>query len=240
MYNQNINMANQIISFKDINVNELKFSEPVKNARGGHTVYVSYNDNKIITQIPKGSAPFGLSAQKFDDDSTDAPPKYTLNVKLEDTGNMGLFRSWLNKVDETVIQEGVKNSKEWFGKAKSLEVVKELYKPLVIESSDGKYAPTCKVKYMTNKNGEFQSSVFLDKDNMATPTDIVKGSKVSVIFQIVGIWFVGKQFGVSLIAKQTKLYPSETLTAYAFQDEDDDDDDDDEEEEEVEVTDDEQ
>ena len=232
-------MANQIISFKDINVNDLKFSDPVKNARGGHTVYVSYNDNKIITQMPKGSTPFGLSSQKFDDDNTDAPPKYTLNVKLEDSGNMGLFRTWLNNVDEAVIKQAVSKSKEWFGKAKTLEVVKELYKPLVIESSDGKYAPTCKVKYMTNKNGEFQSSVFLDKDNMATPTDIVKGSKVSVIFQIVGIWFVGKQFGVSLIAKQTKLYPSETLTAYAFQDEDDDEEEEEEEEEEVEVTDDE-
>lgn len=228
-------MANQIISFKNIDLSNMKFSDPVKNARGGHTVYLSYNDNKIVTQIPQGSTPFGMSSQKFEDD--DAPPKYTLNVSLQDTGNMGMFRKWLSDLDDTVIAAGVKNSKEWFGKVKTLEVVKELYKPLVIESNEGKYAPTCKVKYMTNKNGEFQSQVFLNKDEMATPNDIVKGSKVSVIFQVMGIWFVGKQFGVSLVAKQTKLYPSETLTAYAFQDEDDEEVD--EEEEEIEVTDDE-
>ena len=62
------------------------------------------------------------------------------------------------------------------------------------------------------------------------------GPKSKAPSQVMGIWFVGKQFGVSLVAKQTKLYPSETLTAYAFQDEEDDDE---EEEEEIEVTDDE-
>ena len=232
-------MAGQITSFKQINTSELEFSETVKNAKGGHTVYITYNGEKIITQMPKGTAPFGLASQKFEDDNPEALPKYTLNVALADTGNMGAFREWVTELDNAIIREGVKNSATWFGKKKSFEVVKELYKPISIESKDGKYAPTMKVKYMTNKNGEFQSPVFLNKNDVVTATDIVKGSQVSIIFQVAGIWFVGKQFGVSLIAKQTKLYPSESFTAYAFDDEEDEEEEEEEEEVEEEVSDDE-
>ena len=65
-----------------------------------------------------------------------------------------------------------------------------------------------------------------------------------MIAEMQGLWFVGKQFGVTWRVVQAKIYPVVSLQAYAFKDEDDDVDETEEEEveeveEEVEVEEDE-
>ena len=188
-----------------------------------------------MIQIPKSKCPFGLSSQQFEGDEV---AKHSLNLSLGGTSENNIaFREWIEQMDKKILEKAVEQSPSWMGKQKSSAVMEELYKPMVIHSKDGQYAPTMKFKFMTNKNGEFQAPVYLNQEDTASPKDIVKGSSVSLIAQLNSLWFVGKQFGVTWIVHQVKLYPAMSLTAYAFAPEDDDEEEeigDDEYEEEVE------
>ena len=221
-------MSNNIRSFKNIDPTNLEFSEMKTNAKGGGTVYVN---PKIIIQTPKAKIPFGMSRFESEDGSF----KHSLNVSLGSTTQNGQeFKEWFTSLDNSITKGIVKNSEKWLGKKKSEAVVQELYKSMVIESKDGKYEPTYKVKFMTNKNGEFQAPVYLDKNEKGSIDDLTKGSSVSLIMQLTGIWFVGKQCGCTWTVLQVKSYPGENFTAYAFKDEDDGEDGEEGEEEEYE------
>ena len=221
-----------VLNFNEINVNNLTFGEPKVNALGGTSVYVSYNGEKVCVQVPKHKCPFGLSCQAFDG----APEKYEVSISLNgSTEKAQQWKDWALSLDEKVKNEAVKNSKAWFkaNKEKSASVVEELYRPMVMESKSTKqeYPPTQKFK-IPFKEGKCYASIFNDKKEEANMDIIQKGCNIVLIAELQGLWFVGKQFGVTWKVVQAKVYPLLTLQAYAFKDEDDEETN---EEEEVEV-----
>ena len=213
-----------LIDFNTINMSDIQFSEPKTNSLGGQSVYVSYNGNKIITQIPKTKCPFGLNSQSFDN----SPVKYTLDVSLgKGEGKIAGWRQFVYDLDKHIIDTAVEKSETWFKKKKSAGVIEELYKPIVVESKKD-YPATMKLK-LPFYNNEFQTIVFDSKRNKVEPSLIEKGCEVTLIAELAGMWFVGKQFGVSWKIIQAKVYPLMKMDQYAFVDEEDG------EEEEVEI-----
>ena len=108
-----------------------------------------------------------------------------------------MFMETMKSLDTHLIEMGVKNSPEWFGKQMSKEVVEELYRPLVKESKQpDKYAPTLKLK-VRSMNNEPMVEAF---DSNKQPFDMAHftgGSEVKAIMDISPIWFVNKQFGIT-------------------------------------------
>ena len=208
-----------VLSFPQIDVSQISFSEPKPNARGGQSIWLSYNGQKIIIQVPKGKCPFGLSKQQYDEDA----PKFDVSVSLGGTEKMNTFKEWAQEFDKVIQQVAVDNSDKWFGKKKSAGVIEELYKPMVVESKKGDYAPTMKFK-MPFYDDRHVATVFDSEKNEVGAEAITKGSEVTLIAQITSMWFVGKQFGVTWQVMQAKVSPSSTLPKYAFADDDDDED----------------
>ena len=220
-----------ILNFSDVNVNDIKFTEPKTNSLGGSSVYVSYNGEKLTMQVPKSKCPFGLSCQSFDGQ----PDKYEVSITLNgQTERSQQWKDWVGEFDEKVKSEAVKNSKSWFksAKEKSAGVIEELYKPMIVESKKD-YPPTQKFK-IPFKDGKCYATVFNDKRNEVTVDAIEKGCNITLIVEVQGLWFVGKQFGVTWRVVQAKVFPLLKLTSYAFKDEDDEDVQEDASEEEVE------
>ena len=208
-----------VLNFANIDVSEITFSEPKPNSRGGQSIWLSYKGQKIITQVPKGKCPFGMSKQQYDED---ASPKYDVSVSLGGSGKINNFQQWVSEFDKYIQTCAVENSEKWFGKKKSASVVEELYKPMAIESKKGDYAPTMKFK-MPFYDDKHTASVFDHEKNEVSPDMITKGSDVTLIAQITSMWFVGKQFGVTWQVLQARVAPSLALPKYAFADDEDDD-----------------
>ena len=124
---------------------------------GFKSAYLNYNDGSSLTfQTPSLPCPFGLSV--FDKST---PPKYTVDIALkgyEDNAKVKAFYNALEALDTYMIDQGVKNSKSWFGKEKSREVIEDSYTSLLKWSKDKNtgerkpYPPSLKIK-LTKKYG---------------------------------------------------------------------------------------
>ena len=226
-------MANTIVLPKNFDTNELTFDVVKRNAMGGNVVYFKYeNHPKLIMQTPVVAAPFGLST--YTDDKTGAV-KYSLDISfrgMEEDPKVQLFHDKMSEFDNFLMNAAVSNSKEWFGKKQSKEVVENFYRPLVKPSKDpSKYAPTMKFKIMTKRDGTIDVDTYDSNRNKVNLQDVLApGAKLQAIIEAGSVWFVNKtMFGISWKLVQVKVLPSDKITSFSFQEDSDN------EEEEVEA-----
>ena len=221
--------TNNITLTKNLDYDNLAFSEVKKNSMGGNMVYMQYNNKKLMIQTPEMAAPFGLST--FTDDKSGAV-KYSIDVSFRDVDTNPKIKDFYDKMvafDECVLKSAVENSKAWFGKQMSMEVVKELYKNTVKPSNQPeKYAPTMKFKIR-----DIGKVAAYDEDQEAINPEmgITKGSKIRTILDASSVWFVNKQFGVSWNLIQIQVKKPQVVEGFAMQNEDSEDDEEYEEEE---------
>tara|TARA_B100001996_G_C18623071_1_gene578564 strand:- start:372 stop:1046 length:675 start_codon:yes stop_codon:yes gene_type:complete len=220
----------QIITPKNFDANMINYADVKKNSMGGNMVYLSYGEEKqrMTLQTPEMSAPFGVST--FTDDKTGAV-KYSIDCSfrgMNDDPKLKLFSEKMQDFDKMMVNTAVKNSKEWFGKKMTKEVVEELYRPIVKPAKDPeKYAPTMKMKIRNIDTVE----VYDHNKNAVTSEKLVKGSKLKSIIECSSIWFVNKSFGVSWNLVQVLMSIPDKVSGFSIKEDSDDD----EEYEEVEV-----
>lgn len=229
-------MANTIVLPKNFDVNELTFDVVKKNAMGGNVVYFKYEGHpKVIMQTPVVAAPFGLST--YTDDKTGAV-KYSLDISfrgMEEDPKVQMFHDKMADFDNFLMNTAVTNSKDWFGKKQSKEVVENFYRPLVKPSKDpSKYAPTMKFKIMTKRDGTIDVDTFDAHRNKVNLQDVLApGVKLQAIIEAGSVWFVNKtMFGISWKLVQVKVLPSDKIAGFSFQEESDNEEEDDGEAEE--------
>ena len=131
-------------------------------------------------------------------------------------------------MENTIIQNAQKNSKEWFGKSKmSGDVVDALWTPMLKYPKDkdsGEFdltrPPTLRVKmpvwegewkcelYDTDRSQIFPDSTMPER----TPLDIIsKGSNIATVIQCGGVWFANGKFGMTWKLFQGVVKPRATL-----------------------------
>jgi len=221
-------MASKMITHhSEFDANIINFSDIRKNQLGGKAVYLSNGIGKVMVELPKLRAPFGLG--EFVDQGS-GRTTYSINLSLDNNEDL---QKKLRLLDDAVIKTVAKNSSAWLGKKHSEAVVRDaLYSPIVKDPSDPKYAPTIKLKVQTDSNDKFVPKVFKGREP-ADLNELEKGQSVSSIVEINQVWIINNKCGVSVRLAQAKLHPTDKLTEYAFRD--DDDEEADEETEEIEV-----
>lgn len=224
-------MATQnVMMYTKFDANALTCGECTKNRAGGNQVPLLYNNNRrIVMQIPVMSAPFGLS--EYVPENNTGPVKYSIDLSFkghETDPKVKQFMDIVRTIDERMVSLAVENSKSWFGKQMSKEIVEELYRPLVKESKQPeKYAPTMKLKIRPSRNtsdpfGDIQA--FNSDKEPFHMKDFQAGSGVKCIIDFSPIWFVNKQFGMTLnlVQLEVKTMPAGKLQGFAFQSDDED------------------
>lgn len=221
-------MASKMITHhSEFDANTINFSDVRKNQLGGKAVYLSNGSGKVMVELPKMRAPFGLG--EFVDQGS-GRTTYSINLSLDNNEDL---QKKLRLLDDAVIKTVAKNSSAWLGKKHSEAVVRDaLYSPIVKDPSDPKYAPTIKLKVQTDSNDKFVPKVFKAREP-ADLHELEKGQSMSSIVEISQIWIINNKCGVSVRLAQAKLHPTDKLTEYAFRD--DDEEDEVEETEEIEV-----
>ena len=217
-------MAQQnIMMYNNFDTSKLVCGVVNKNRAGGNQVPLLYDGKRgsIMFQTPVVTAPFGLSEYIPDNG---AEPKYSIDVSFkgyEDNNKTGTFLNTIKSIDDHMVSMGVAHSLDWFGKTMSREVVEELYRPLVKESKQPeKYAPTLKCKIRSIS----KVASFTKNREPFEITDLQPGSTVKTILEFAPVWFVNKQFGVTLSILQIEMNtpPVGKLTGFSFVDDEDD------------------
>ena len=137
------------------------------------------------------------------------------------------FFAAMQAFEAKVKRDAIANSKEWFGKAMSAEVINAIFNPVLSYSKnpatgepDHTKNPTLRVK-LPFYDGEWKGIEIYDSNSTAlfpnsdgrSPKDIiVKGSDAALIITCGGLWFAGGSFGVTWRLVQAVLKPKPSLS----------------------------
>jgi len=143
------------------------------------------------------------------------------------TPGVGKFFDAMQQFETKVKRDAITNSKEWFGKAMSAEVIGAIFNPVLSYSKNPQTGepdltknPTLRVK-LPFYDGEWKGIEIYDSNQTAlfpnsegkTPKDLItKGSDAALIITCGGLWFAGGSFGVTWRLVQAVLKPKPTLS----------------------------
>lgn len=205
----------------ELKTEDLSYSPLKVLDNGGKMVWIAHKGAPLIMQLPKMTAPFGIS--RWADDKVE---KYSLDLSFKgDDENVAKAHEIFKSLDTKIVQDAMDNSPAWFKKKiSSVEVMEALYHPIVRVPKDPKYADTIKLP-LAYDGGNFKCLAF---DTTKKPVNLLdinaKGAVVTSIIQCTGIWIAGGKFGCSWKVLQLKIAPKPSLAAYAFKDDDDEED----------------
>lgn len=221
-------MSDSIVFANNFNATKLTISDVRTNpTTKAKQAYINYNGGKFIVQSPHHmNLPFGLGVQdksKFGGQGFEYSLDLSLNGYNDETSPVNQYFEMLIALDEYVIKTAVSKSEEWFGKKKSEEVIRDMYKSAIKMPKDESkgYAPTQKIKLRKNQSGEFETKFYNPKGKLYKDTPIEdllpKRAQVTVLLQCAGLWFTAAGFGVTWRAQQVVIHKlPEKMKDFAF------------------------
>ena len=237
-------MASTVIKHKNLNLKNITFSDVKQTKLGGSNIYIRYKnpttqqEHNLYVQTPKMYCPFGASSYKQRD--SNELPRYNLNLSFgKDKPELANFQKKVEDLDN-IILEKVLNDPELLtllkipknkDKEKTRVGLRFLQVPTLKHPKDDTkdYPPTLSVKIPVNfTSGKFTTEFYsktkekMDVNHDNVETLCPKKSEVKCLLRIASIWFVGGKFGCALRAEQVVVYPSQSLSGFAFVDDSDD------------------
>ena len=220
--------ADLITRSKDFNPDNVTYGAPRVNKRGGKNIDVRYNNQKLCIQFPFLFT-WGVNERV---DETSGRVSYDAAIVFgdrdENTAEGDYFHK-LTRLQEKVLEDCVKNSKLWFGKAKmSREVAEAMMYPILKYPKD---KATGELDYDRNPNVKLKLPYWDEKftqtelydvnkrklfapkgDWEKTPVELVPSkSHLKGLMQCTGVWFAGGRFGVTWSLVQAQVRPPVVL-----------------------------
>ena len=209
---------------------DTKYAKVKVNNSGGKSVGIL---NAATNSVLNVQTPLMLTwgVNENTDKKTGEIQSYTMALQFPSdeykTPQVNKFFAAMQQFEAKIKRDAIANSKEWFGKAMSSEVINAIFTPMLYYSKnpqtgepDHSKNPTLKVK-LPFYDGEWKGIEIYDTENNTlfpgnsegkTPKDIIiKGSDVSLIMTCGGLWFAGGAFGVTWRLFQAVLKPKATL-----------------------------
>ncbi len=204
----------------------INLGTPKVNAAGGKNIPIF---NKIARNGLKVETPmmltWGINENQFDGSDKKS---YDMSLQFpsaeylrEDTS---AFLENMKKLDAYIKEQACINSKAWFGKVQSAEVVDAFWTPILkypkdksTGEPDHSKSPTLRIK-IPFWDGQFKCEIYNVQRELVFPKpntnilDVVpKGSEVKVMLQCGGIWFAGGKFGVTWKPYQMIVKPKHQM-----------------------------
>lgn len=207
--------------------NSINIGIPKVNASGGKNIPIF---NRVARSGLKISTPMMLTWGVNENDF-DGTGKKTYDMSLQfpsaeyATADTSAFLDNLKRLETLVKEQACANSKAWFGKVQSAEVVEAFWTPMLrypkdkaTGEPDYTKSPTFRVK-LPFWDGKFKFEIFNVKGELVFPKDDVnimdvvpKGSEAKIILQCGGIWFAGGKFGITWKPFQMVVKPKLQLS----------------------------
>merc|ERR1711871_151161 len=214
---------------------DVKYSKPKTNTSGGKSVGILNSSTNTATYL---STPLMLTwgINEYIDEKSG---KVSYDLALQFPGSEYAtdattnFLENMTAFEDKIKADALKNSKEWFGKAKmSADVIDALWTPMLkypkdknTGEPDTSRSPTLKVK-IPYWEGAWKvelydleaSPIFPDPSNdTVTPKDLItKGSHLYLMIVCGGIWFANGKFGVTWKLIHGRVNPKTTVRGKCF------------------------
>ncbi len=231
-------MSASVINAAQFNATKLTVTAPKKvGDKGAKMSYLNYGEGKpLVIQTPSLPVPFGFGSYT---DESSGKVSYSMNMQLsgyDSDPKVKQFYEAIQAIDEFMVEQGLKNSKEWFGKVCSKETIEDKYSPNIKIAKDKNgdpkpYPPSVKVAFNKLRDSdEFECKVFgVESKNDPNPKPITdvpfeelipKRSQVTTLIQCTGVWFVNGKFNCKWKAIRVRLDSQpERISGYGFVDE---------------------
>ncbi len=211
-------MADTIIEGTLLNVNNLMYTKPKANEKGGKSLNILNKASKTGLRI---TTPLMVNwgAAEFVDKDGKGNGKYEMSLQFPSdeytNEDCELFLKNMKELENKIKQDALVNSKEWFGKVhKSIDIIDELFTPMLkypkvskgSSESDFTKKPCLRVKipqwegaWKCEIYDEDEKALFPDKsDPSVTPLNYLKkGVQIACIIQCGGIWFTNGKFAIT-------------------------------------------
>ena len=235
-----------VLTASNFSVDKITFGKQKPNTNGGYNIELTVGSSteETLLQTPKMRAPFGIATDKTN------PFKKSLDVSFQGAeGNASIraFRELIENVDKIAIDYALKNSKTFFKKDLTREVISEYYYSGIKVSKKEQYSDTFKFKLLYLKpnpdknqiNGRFITSFWNTKGEEQSDIYLDKGDSVKCLIKPQMLWVANRSFGITWVCTQVCVQKQQKVSGFAFKKTDDTDDEAEEEveesEEEVEV-----
>lgn len=178
-------------------------------------IYPNKSQEKLNFVTAEVYLPFGLSCYR----AGNSDPRWTADVSFylkEENPNLNRLYEVAQKLDEIGIDLVHQKFESWFGKKKSLEVIKDQYCPLIRQSKPaGKYAPNLRVHANPDSEGNFKFNIYNNNgqllpckaDERETEKVVPSKTKAKLLIEFSGLWFTAGNFGWSCNLKQLVVIP---------------------------------
>ena len=179
----------------------MRTSCPRSNTNGGQTVCVcNAKDEKYTFNLSRCVSQEGIIGEA------------KKSIKVETRNSIHV-----ECLDEIILDHAVENSSEWFGKSMDRVTVQRMYKPILNNKSWRVRVP------IDDVTGSFNGGVFNNNNDRINIDDArLETEMFDAVIQLVGIYFIPGEFGLSWKLLQVKVHPRTLLCAYAFNSDEDD------------------
>ena len=225
--------TNAIVNIRNLDINRISFVQGTAKSGRIPSISIKYDGQNIGMRLPRLGFPFGLGVM-----DKDGPPSYSLTAPLKgcdpfckerasENDDIGKFYNFLLDLQEKVVKEAVENSVKWFGKKRSVELIRESMKPIMrMHMTDvdgervpsGKYPPNVTIKIPVYDNRVNVDIVDPRGNPMyVTPSSLAgvftKGSEANVAVTASIYVMAGGGFGVTWRVSHAQVFQQARMTA---------------------------
>jgi len=194
-----------IIDYKDIDIEQIKFNKPDKVKGGSYMSLAEYNGKPIYIQSPRLISNKGIV--KYDT---------RCNLELEFDKNHWKFYEFITNIDDHNVIQIQKNSAEWFSKEFPLDIVEEFYNT-PIKIGRGSKPPSLKIKIPIVK-GNIGCSIYNRNNTIITHNDINNDSKILCVLKFQGLRYLKQQVICEWVPIQIKVFQKGYDNVYLIND----------------------
>lgn len=195
--------------FSDVSTNSWIYQEPRKNPKNGINVYLQESANVARNpriQLEKSRTPFGVQ-----DGLEESSRK---NIELAVTSDA--LKQWATNLDHQNVTWITDNCPSLFKKEMNRSTVEALYRPLLTPPTNVAYSPLMRLKINSGGRNPTNVMVVVSDGNATTPmkwrtgtlADITPHCDIIPIVEVVGLWFVSKGCGMTLVATDILVFPT--------------------------------
>ena len=202
--------------FSDIDLSRVEYKSLSTNARGGKVVYTMAQTKdgeptRLRFQLSATAdqtmlVPWGVSTPLDSGGAGGKVGKLGLDIAVD-----GEVKQFLQKLDASNVDAAERSSMEWFKKPIDRSALNDMYCTIVRHPKTEGMPVTVKTKLRVDENPtevwvcSGQNGVVGAK--RGTHLDVVKGSKVVAVVETTGLWFMNRQFGMSLTITEMLVWP---------------------------------
>lgn len=226
-----------VLDWRKINVaRDFRYAaEPKKGSHDGYSLSVrvvdpnSDEERNFVHQAPEMSLSFGFVEKEVSGKMNYKAPFAFTTVRYDPGSNkwtgskeMLDYLKFHQDIDAHNQEVLFKNQKQWFGTQKKKEIIDEFYfKNVWIGDKclTGEYPPTLSTKLWV-RDGAFVTKFYNDKKQQITYDDVKgdasKGLRCIPLLRSTGLWFAGKNNGMSFQVVQLLIFSREEFVGCAI------------------------